>query len=498
MKKILSAIILLLAFSAIAGLRVFTVNSNSQTLSKINLVTGSVNNSFVSVGEWANRVYLHEDRLFIVNSGDNSVQVVDPDSGQTITHIHVADFSNPFAMSFHGDTGFVSGLVTGEVYAVDLLSNQVTGSIETGISPNEMLVHGDRLYLVCSGYQYPNYHPGELYVIDVVNFTVIETLELGINAQGLALDSDGFLHVVCTGNYSSVTGEIFKICLQNMIVEEVLSIGGMPWNIACAPNGNMVCGDAFGSGFYVYEPVSMEIIHGSADPFFTGGSGIFSNSQYIGLIDAENWMSNSTLYLIDYGFELAGQFTIGVGACHLFIETEVIEKVSLELIIEGQGYTNTPEGINFFKKGEEIELVAFAKGDYSFLKWVIDGVEFFEPEIDLIMDEDKLAIAVFVEESTTGEYSLENIFRAYPNPFSLSGKGNLNIDFLGFHTQVESIEIFDIRGRKVKRLINFERNGNISWNGTDSSGNLVKTGIYLLKMQMDDGRKQMTKQMIWR
>ena len=73
----------------------------------------------------------------------------------------------------------------------------------------------------------------------------------------------------------------------------------------------------------------------------------------------------------------------------------------------------------------------------------------------------------------------------YPNPFnpetiinfSLSVASNLRVD------------IYNIKGQKVKSLLNEQRlagNHNIVWNGKDDNGLDVGSGIYLYKMETDD------------
>jgi len=79
------------------------------------------------------------------------------------------------------------------------------------------------------------------------------------------------------------------------------------------------------------------------------------------------------------------------------------------------------------------------------------------------------------------QWNLQN----YPNPFnpktiisfSLAEAGNV------------SLEIYNVKGQKVKTLINKEfelGQHQISWDGTDDDGKLVSSGVYCYKMKCGD------------
>ncbi len=79
----------------------------------------------------------------------------------------------------------------------------------------------------------------------------------------------------------------------------------------------------------------------------------------------------------------------------------------------------------------------------------------------------------------------------YPNPFNPSGAGRspeTTINFALHEPAFTRIDIFNIKGQKIKTLINEfleARNYQIIWNGTDDSENSVASGIYLYRMSAD-------------
>ena len=85
-------------------------------------------------------------------------------------------------------------------------------------------------------------------------------------------------------------------------------------------------------------------------------------------------------------------------------------------------------------------------------------------------------------------YSLSE---AYPNPFNPT----TTIDYTLRETGNVSIVIYDLMGRVVKELVNefqFADGGathSVVWNGTDNSGNMVSSGIYIYRMVSNDFTK---------
>ncbi|RLC44772.1 MAG: hypothetical protein DRH57_08870, partial [Candidatus Cloacimonadota bacterium] len=72
----------------------------------------------------------------------------------------------------------------------------------------------------------------------------------------------------------------------------------------------------------------------------------------------------------------------------------------------------------------------------------------------------------------------------YPNPFNPETK----IEYqLPRDTQVE-ISIYNIRGEKVKTLVNDKENAghhSVIWNGTDDRNRELSSGIYLYRIKID-------------
>lgn len=74
--------------------------------------------------------------------------------------------------------------------------------------------------------------------------------------------------------------------------------------------------------------------------------------------------------------------------------------------------------------------------------------------------------------------------KPYPNPL---GKGKLlSIDYQQDKAQPARISIFNLRGQLVYEQELFARQGTISWDGRDKSGNISTSGIYFLRFKSSD------------
>ena len=101
---------------------------------------------------------------------------------------------------------------------------------------------------------------------------------------------------------------------------------------------------------------------------------------------------------------------------------------------------------------------------------------------------------------STSNISIENhlplkysIQQNYPNPFN----ENCCIKYQIANKEKVIINIYNILGEKVKTLINEEKdtgNYQIKWNGKDDAGNIMKSGVYLYKIQA--GAFQQSQKMI--
>ncbi|MFW5706444.1 MAG: YDG domain-containing protein [Bacteroidota bacterium] len=153
---------------------------------------------------------------------------------------------------------------------------------------------------------------------------------------------------------------------------------------------------------------------------------------------------------------------------------------TLTVNINGQGTTTPGSGHHFYEEGTEVALEAFADEGFVFTLWTVNGIEYTDPAVTLVMNEDKTATAWFDEEQSDAHPRLNSEkFSVYPIPAShkvtveyttLAGKG--------------SVSLSDLQGRIVMNNMELKDPGN----GTlilDISS--LPAGLYFLVIKNDQG-----------
>lgn len=318
------------------------LNSGSQTLSSIDLISHQVNNTFAIAGLYGNQLYYVEDELWMVNSGDNNIQKVDKDNGQILKTYSIGNSSNPWNMIRHNEYLFVTGLMNGKLYRININNDEIE-SIDIGISPEGMLVSGSNLYVANTGFQYPNYQTGKIAIVNLSTFTKTDEISVPTNPQALIKCGEDQIHVMCTGNYADESGKIAIIDILSKEVINTLEIGGSPNIITQDNTGKVYLGDGMGAGFYVYDSASLEVLHGSQNPYLPGGSKIIFNGNDKYVLKTGNWVSFSHVEHRSSDDSLIYDYSVGIGAidlCFLTTTTATEEEVSEIAQMDVQVYPN--------------------------------------------------------------------------------------------------------------------------------------------------------------
>ena len=82
--------------------------------------------------------------------------------------------------------------------------------------------------------------------------------------------------------------------------------------------------------------------------------------------------------------------------------------------------------------------------------------------------------------------------KTFPNPFN----EQVNIQISNWRLEPPLVEVFDIRGRKVKILALKDQALPIfffEWDGRNDLGNLVSSGVYFIKAESGTGNSQVSK-----
>jgi hypothetical protein len=276
---LLTPVLFLLSLStsppALANPEAFVINNLAETLSRIDLVTGAVQNHITVLGDTPNQIAYSNGFLYILNSTSADLQKVDSQSYLSIFDMPLTIGSNPFDVALDSSYAYVSCLVTGELDKIDLSSGQLHGNIPIGGCPEGVLIYGNKLYVAQTGFNPSNYSYGQgrMAIINLSSFNLEHEVNVGKNPQSIFLAPDGKLHIVCTGNYSDISGSIYIYNPVSEAVEDSILIGGQPSMGAVSPDGIafLAAGGWVNHGYiYSYNTSTGEIIRGPSNPILSG------------------------------------------------------------------------------------------------------------------------------------------------------------------------------------------------------------------------------------
>lgn len=292
----------------------YIVNGAAETLSVFDIETSEVENDVLTVGKWPADIKIWGDNAYVVNTGDNNIQIIDLESLTEVGIIDVGDNTGPEKIGFVSDEkAYVSCLNINSVKVLDLAAQQVTKSIEVGIGPWGVAVAGQKVYVCNPAYDFAtnSYGEGTVSVIDSSTDTVVETINVETNPTEIVALGDKII-ILCTGNFVDVMGKLCIINVASDTVVQTIELGITPSGIAVSPNG-MVYVTSFG-GLLPVDIDSGSVAAPLSD--FAGGSGLAIDRDGNAYICVPDWAGggNDELLVMDASENLVGTYNVGGGA----------------------------------------------------------------------------------------------------------------------------------------------------------------------------------------
>ncbi len=320
------------------------------------------------------------------------------------------------------DRYLVSSYYNGKIVSVDTSGEQTPFIEGLGRCLGNVL-HNEVLYVSCGSKVRGISTDSAKIVFDI-------SIPNTTNLDGMTVDSSGYLYVIET-----IAGRLYKIDLQTeestMFVP--YGLGDSPQDLIFDKKNNRIlcCSWSYNS------PVkAVDLADGRTYTAFTTSTGYF---------DGITMDDEGNIYLASH-----------VGNGGVYMKDKSLQNPEI-LIAEGM---SEPAGLDYDPVNNLLAVPAFSGNKVHFIY------------LDQITS---------VEENGILPESIE-LHNNFPNPFN----PGTNISFTLNAADAVKLNIYDINGRLVKKLVSGELNGGFHrfyWDGTNELNNQVSSGVYIFTLE---------------
>ena len=215
-------------------------------------------------GESPNDMDVSGDLLYIVNSGDNTISIIDLKTGKVIDCISLGSGANPwefFLDPSDSTRAWVTTFVAGDLLELDLKARSILRRKHVGPAMEGLFVTESEVAVTLTGFlgTEGTFENGTVVTFQKNSLEETHRHSVPPNPQFIFKGADGRFHVVCTGNYdvspTGVPGQIVRIEPDWSAVLDTLVVGGSPARAALAPDGTAFLA-AFYGGIMTYDTVT--------------------------------------------------------------------------------------------------------------------------------------------------------------------------------------------------------------------------------------------------
>lgn len=255
--------------------RLYVINALGENLTLIDRAGDSVVVNLMPLGGCPNRMRAHKGLLLIVNSCTDDLMVISQATHTVVRTIHFPSGDNPWDIVVIDDSlCAVSMLLTNEVAIVNYDIGLVRRRFTVGAAPEGMLYAHGRLWIANSAIDFNTFEFGQgtVSISDPSLTAVAGTVNVGTNPQVLALNPDGEVHVMCTGNYFDQFGIVYVLDPDSWLPIDSIFVGDFPGDMAIGIDGTgyLAGGGFVDSGFvFRYDSQTRTLLNGPANPWKT-------------------------------------------------------------------------------------------------------------------------------------------------------------------------------------------------------------------------------------
>ena len=198
--------------------KLYITMSGSGEIKVLDIQTHKVLQTKLLIGEDPHDLCIDKQRsrLYVTRLFKNSLFVLNLTDLSVLDSITVG--TNPLGMRLVDSLLFVCNSGYGNdnrVSIINVNTNEVTKTVQVGYGPSSAVVHGDKVYVACSGNAFTNPAVnGSVYSISIAAKSVVDTIAIDENLLGISgIGTDGMMYVAGSASGSFYGGPIHKIDL---------------------------------------------------------------------------------------------------------------------------------------------------------------------------------------------------------------------------------------------------------------------------------------------
>lgn len=181
------------------------------------------------LGDVLQDMMVNDTLSYLVVNNSGYIKVVRTGTFEEKTTIK--GFNSPRSIiKVNNTTAYVSDLYANQIYVVDLVTNAITDSIQTGKYTESMVLVNGKVYVSLPSV-WGLYDSDQIMEIDPTSRKVIREIKVGLNPYDMIADENGQIWVFCMGDAwasPAVSARIHMINPVSTIDHAVFSLGDLP------------------------------------------------------------------------------------------------------------------------------------------------------------------------------------------------------------------------------------------------------------------------------
>ena len=263
------------------------------------------------LGDVLQSASIADDNLYMVVNGSGKLISSDIKSKLKTNYV-IEGLEQPRYMATSGKKGYLSNWVSsdkdGYISLIDLEAGTAGVKIPMGNQPEAVLITDGKLFVSNQG-------SNNIFVVSLATEKVTDTIAVGTSPNGLVLDAEGDLWVMCAGAYQENNGALYEINTKSLsMTKEIQLEKNTSGKIAVSPSGDKIY---YYSGTDVYAfstsattpPTEALISESNALGFY--GIGV-SPEGIIYLADAKDYVQSGEAFRYQVDGTFINKFTVGL------------------------------------------------------------------------------------------------------------------------------------------------------------------------------------------